>query len=41
MRDKERYKTEMQEYREKLKFALHTNETAGIAHCSEDLPAEE
>ncbi|KAJ3690816.1 hypothetical protein LUZ61_019980 [Rhynchospora tenuis] len=41
VKDKERYKMEMQEYREKLKVAPCTKETAaGIEKASEDLPAE-
>ncbi|KAJ4774921.1 High mobility group family [Rhynchospora pubera] len=38
--DKERYKREMQEYREKLKLAPCTNETAGTAQASKNLPAK-
>ncbi|KAF3324919.1 high mobility group B protein 9-like protein [Carex littledalei] len=40
VRDKERYKREMQEYREKLKLASCTSEATGIANSSNNVPAK-
>lgn len=40
VRDKERYKREMQEYTEKLKLASCTSEATGIANSSNNVPAK-